>query len=84
MCPTRWLAQYNAVNTILKRYEELKTHFKYVVQKEKCYTSRLINEMLEDKSNHLYFLIIRPVLYEVNSLNLNFQANSAFDKIRFF
>lgn len=87
MCPTRWLARYNAVNTILEHYEELKTHFKYVVQKEKCYTSRLINEMLEDKSNHLYFLIIRPVLYEVNSLNLNFQANNvdigtAFDEIR--
>lgn len=38
---TRWLSRYNSVNIILEHWDDLKVHFKFVVNKEKCYTARL-------------------------------------------
>lgn len=34
LCSTRWLCRYNVINIILKHYEELKIHFKVVVNKK--------------------------------------------------
>ncbi|XP_071582443.1 uncharacterized protein [Temnothorax nylanderi] len=73
---TRWLARYNVVRVILEHYLELKTHFSLVVDSEKCYTSRLICQMLQDNSNFLYLTIIKPILYEVNVVNLSFQREN--------
>lgn len=63
------------VNSILDNWLELKTHFNMVIKKEKCYTARVINEMLQDNNNYLYLLIIRPILQEFNHLNMTFQKN---------
>ncbi|CAI6357873.1 unnamed protein product [Macrosiphum euphorbiae] len=72
---TRWLARSFVVNTILEHWLELKTHFSLMVKKEKCYASRIIHEMLHDDTNYLYLIIIKPILQELNSLNLTFQKN---------
>lgn len=72
---TRWLARAYVVNSILENWLELKTHFSTVINKEKCYTARVINEMLQDNINYLFLLIIRPILNEFNHLNLTFQKN---------
>jgi len=72
---TRWLARAYVVNSILENWLELKTHFSTVINKEKCYTTRVINEMLQENINYLFLLIIRPILNEFNHLNLTFQKN---------
>lgn len=72
---TRWLARFNAVNTIVEQWVELKTHFNMIQNIEKCYTARLLNEMLNDNDNILILTIIRPILFEVNKVNLTFQRN---------
>lgn len=61
---TRWLARYSVVNVILDQWLELKTHFDMIIGKEKCYTSRLLCEMLNDDVNYLYFKFVKPVLLE--------------------
>lgn len=63
------------MNTILEHWLELKTHFALVVKKEKCYTARTLNEMLQDNNNYMYLIIIKPILLQLNCLNLIFQKN---------
>lgn len=75
LCSTRWLCRYNVINILLEHYDELKTHFRFVVNKEKCYTAKMLNEMLHDETNYLYFIIIKPVLHEINNVNCIFQSN---------
>jgi hypothetical protein len=64
LSPTRWLARYNCINVILeyflKHFEELKLHFNYVVNKEKCYMARMLQDMFNDSSNLLYLKIHCP------------------------
>jgi hypothetical protein len=50
LATTRWLSRYKCVSVIL----ELKTPFQTVIVKEKCYTSRLLCEMLNDDKNYLF------------------------------
>lgn len=72
---TRWLCRFHAIDRIIEHWEELKTHFKNVVQNEKCYSARVLNQMLNDNSNLLFLKIVHPVVYEINKVNLIFQAN---------
>lgn len=73
---TRWLCRFNVINVLIEHFDELKTHFNLVVNKEKCYSARLINEMLHDNTNYSYLLIVRPIMHELNKLNCLFQANN--------
>ncbi|XP_036147932.1 uncharacterized protein LOC105830002 isoform X1 [Monomorium pharaonis] len=75
LCSTRWLCRYNVINILLEHYDELKTHFRFVVNKEKCYTAKMLNEMLNDETNYLYFIIIKPILNEINKVNAIFQSS---------
>lgn len=43
---------------------------------EKCYTARVINSMLSDKKNEIYFIFLKPLLFEINRLNLSLQSDS--------
>jgi hypothetical protein len=70
---TRWLSRYNSVNIILENWLELKTHFDLVRKTEKDYTARVLCDMLNDNENYLYLMFLKPVLLEINQLNLNFQ-----------
>jgi hypothetical protein len=45
------------------------------LNKEKCYSARVINEIMNDNSNYLCLKIINPIVYELNKLNLLFQKN---------
>jgi len=44
----------HVVGTILEHWLELKTHFAYVVKKEKCYIARVLNEMLHEDNFKFY------------------------------
>lgn len=35
----------------------------------------MLNEMLNDETNYLYFIIIKPVLHEINKVNCIFQSS---------
>lgn len=72
LAPTRWLSRYKSVNRILEQFLELKTHFATVDQKDT--TARLLNQMFHDSTLHLYFVFLRPILKELNSINLMFQS----------
>lgn len=74
--PTRWLPRYNSLNRILEQYLERKTHFGIVQLKEKCYTARMLKEMYEDDTNYLYFIFLRPILKDLNGLNMIFQSDN--------
>lgn len=73
---TRWLCRYNVINIIIEHYEELKVYFNaIIVDKEKSYSALLLKDMLNDKKNLLYLICLKPILHEVNKLNLTFQKN---------
>lgn len=72
---TRWLCRFDAVNVLLENWDDLKVHFSLVVNKEKCYMARTLNDMLHDDTNLLFLKIIKPVLYEINKTNIIFQKN---------
>lgn len=72
---TRWLARFNVVNILLEQWEELKLYFSEFIKKQKSYKARLIVEMLNDPSNLLLLVILKPLLLEVNKVNQIFQKN---------
>lgn len=71
---TRWLAFYNVVKRLLEQWMELKIHFRIACDAEKCYTARMIRDMLEDDCNRLYLVFLKPILFEVQHLNTSFQS----------
>ena len=75
---TRWLARYNVVKVLLENYKTLQSHFNIFVQTntEKCYTARLLCTMLNDDTNYLYLVIVKPILGELNYANASFQRSN--------
>lgn len=71
---TRWLAFYDVVKRLLEQWVELKTHFRIACDAEKCYTARIIRDMLDDDCNRLYLVFLKPVLSEIQHLNISFQS----------
>lgn len=51
---TRWLARGKVVAVILEHFCELRIHFSAVVNKEKYYLARQLNQKLSDETNYLY------------------------------
>lgn len=72
---TRWLSRAKAMQVILNQWLELKTHFSFVVNKEKCYIGRTLYEMYNDNSLYLYLSFVCPILNNLNRVNLLFQTD---------
>jgi hypothetical protein len=79
LCKTRWLVWSMAVKATLQQWIELKTHFieRANDPKEKCYMATLLCNLYNDDSNLLYLIFLKPLLEEVNSVNLLFQSQTA-------
>lgn len=73
---TRWLARYEVIKRLLDNWSELKTFFEMASSIEKCYTARVINSMLHDKKNEIYFIFLKLTLFEMNRLNLLLQNDT--------
>ena len=74
---TRWLVHGKVIYNILVNWEILKTYFSLVegeVEANVRFKARLINEMLNDPINHLYFHFLSPVVSEFERVNAFFQA----------
>ncbi|EZA47535.1 Zinc finger MYM-type protein [Ooceraea biroi] len=71
---TRWLSRFNVVRVILEHYLELILVWLLILKN--AIPPRLLCQMLQDNSNFLYLTIIKPILYEVNDVNLAFQREN--------
>ncbi|KAJ2954875.1 hypothetical protein O0L34_g3196 [Tuta absoluta] len=74
---TRWLAWSGAVTSTLEQWSELKLLFDMAATRERCYTARTLANMYSDPHNQLYLTFLKPVLREVTSINMAFQATNA-------
>jgi len=74
---TRWLSRYKAIEIILNQWLELKTHFSMANNNEKCYTARTLMEMYKDESIYMYLIFLKPILKDINIVNLQFQHTDA-------
>lgn len=70
---TRWLSKYNAIERICTQYLELQTHISIVCDIEKCHSARMLNETYRDTRNILILQFLRPILKQINTVNLYFQ-----------
>ncbi|XP_062141313.1 uncharacterized protein LOC133849326 isoform X2 [Drosophila sulfurigaster albostrigata] len=77
VCDTRWLSIEMAVTRILDQWHELKTHFGIAAMSEKCKTAKILYESFCDKKNYLYLVFLKPILQDMQKINLCFQSNSA-------
>ncbi|KYN18889.1 Zinc finger MYM-type protein 1, partial [Trachymyrmex cornetzi] len=79
LCKTRWLVWSMAVKSTLEQWLELKTHFieRANDRKENCYMARILRDLYKDDSNMLYLTFLKPVLEQINSVNLFFQSQTA-------
>lgn len=73
---TRWLNIQVAICRILYQWEDLKDHFKIVGTQEHCYKAKTLYNMYSGHNNLLYLTFLRPILTEVQHINLMFQSNS--------
>lgn len=76
LCKTRWLVWYPAVKRILEQWTELKSLFSGMASSGD-FTARQLNLMYQDQRNLLYLTFLKPVLHDVNEINLIFQATHA-------
>ncbi|CAH1101933.1 unnamed protein product [Psylliodes chrysocephalus] len=67
----------NAINKILDQWDVLKLHFQLTKDRERCYTSQQLFEMLDDKKNYLYKVFLKKKLRELTALNTAFQSDQA-------
>lgn len=44
-----------------------------IANTEKCFTARVLSELLDDDSNYLFLLISKPIPFNINYLNTAFQ-----------
>lgn len=84
---TRWLARHDVVKVLLEHFSTLKIHFNIMVNGRKCYTARVLREMFDDPSNYLYLTFAKPILYEIDRVNLYFQRenvdiSAAYDELK--
>lgn len=74
---TRWLVRGKVMNTILCNWEELHAYFTCAEQncgQEVKFKARMLEEMLADGINKLYFHCITPIVMEFEQVIAFFQA----------
>ena len=74
---TRWLVRYKAVKIIREQYFESEKFFREVVKTDIDYGIRNLLPISEDHILITYFfLIVEPILLEINGVNLYFQKDN--------
>ncbi|KYN29542.1 hypothetical protein ALC57_01007 [Trachymyrmex cornetzi] len=68
---------FQAIEIILNQWLELKTHFSMINNNEKCYTARILMEMYKDETIYMYLIFLKPILRDINTINLQFQQTDA-------
>lgn len=74
---TRWLVKGKCIFVILSQWEELKSYFNLVADKERNFHARIIFDMLSDERNFLYLHFILPIIQDFERVNAAFQATNA-------
>lgn len=65
----------NCVVIVQENWVKLKTHFSFAIHKEKCFSAGLFHDMLQDNTNYVYLKMLKPILIEVQRVNLLFQRD---------
>lgn len=73
---TRWLVTGKVIFSILTQWHELVAYFRSV-NYLKSYASRLVLEMLNERSNLLYLTFALPLVNEFEQMNVLFQHTNA-------
>lgn len=58
-CNTRWISIEPAVGRIITQWLELKTHFQISAQQWHCYTAQMVQCIMMNKFEHIYYLLSR-------------------------
>ncbi|XP_053596147.1 uncharacterized protein LOC128668022 [Microplitis demolitor] len=72
---TRWLTRYQAINTILEQWEELKLLFSIAKSDDKCYMAEQLYDIMRRLPFKALLLFLQNELKHVMQLNLLFQSN---------
>jgi hypothetical protein len=54
-----------------------KNLFQYSITKRKCHSAKILSNMFKDDFKLLYLTFLKPVLREVNDVNLKFLSENA-------
>ncbi|XP_074026139.1 zinc finger protein 862-like isoform X2 [Leptinotarsa decemlineata] len=73
---TRWLARYQAVNTILEQWDELKLLFSIAKSDDKCYMAEQVYDIMRRTPFKALLIFLRNELKNVTQLNLLFQSDN--------
>lgn len=72
---TRWLARYQAINTILEQWEELKLLFSIAKSDDKCYMAEQLYDIMRRTPFKAFLIFLKNELKNVTQLNLLFQSD---------
>lgn len=73
---TRWLARYQAIDTILEQWEELKLLFSIAKSADKCYMAEQLYDIMRRLPFKAFLIFLRNELKNVTQLNLLFQSDN--------
>lgn len=73
---TRWLARYEAINTILDQWEELKLLFSIAKSEDKCYMAEQLYDIMRRLPFKAILIFLKNELKNVIQLNLLFQSDN--------
>ena len=73
---TRWLVKGKCIFSILSQWHELTAYFS-VINEDRNYHARVLNEMLADSRNFLYLTFVLPIIQDFEKVNSAFQATNA-------
>lgn len=73
---TRWLSIASAIRTVLDQWLELKTHFELAKATERCYTAKVLSDMLNDDINLPVLKFLGPIIDKFDRMNREFQAEN--------
>lgn len=73
---TRWLARYEAINTILEQWDELKLLFSIAKSEDKCYMAEQLYDIMKRRPFKAFLIFLKNELKNVIQVNLLFQSDN--------
>lgn len=72
---TRWLARFDAINTILDQWVELELLFSIAKNQDKCYMADQLHDIMKRLPFHAFLVFLKNELKAITQLNQLFQSN---------
>lgn len=72
---TRWLARFEAINTILDQWAELELLFSLAKSEDKCYMAEQLHDIMKRLPFKAFLVFLKCELKSITQLNLLFQSD---------